>query len=200
MTTLPTPTRQQLPTALSGSRSTGWWGMLMVIANEATLFASLIAAYFYLRFNSPAWPPTGIEPPELVLPLILTAILLSSSLFMHLAQRRIQQDDVAGLQRFLRIAFGLAIAFLALQLFEYSQTPFRPADSAYASLFFTITGIHGLHVLIAIIMNGYLQLRARLGFVSAVRHQGVENVTLYWHFVDVVWLFVLASLYLSPHL
>ena len=97
MTTIPTPTRDMLPTALSGSRSTGWWGMLMVIANEATLFASLIAAYFYVRFNSPAWPPTGIEPPELVLPLIMTVILVSSSVFVHLGQRRIERGDVSRL-------------------------------------------------------------------------------------------------------
>ncbi len=193
-------TPERLPTLLSGSRSTGWWATILLIGNEATLFASLIAAYFYLRFNSPAWPPDGIETPELVLPAILTVVLLTSSVFMHRALHGIQRGDQAALRRNLLIGLGLGVLFLALQAYEYSSLTFRPADNAYGSLFFTITGIHGIHVLVAVIMNGYLQLRARLGHFTAARFQGVENVVLYWHFVDVVWLFVVASLYLSPHL
>lgn len=199
MTTV-SSTPERLPTLLSGNRSTGWWATLLLIANEATLFASLIAAYFYLRFNSPAWPPEGIETPELLLPAILTVVLLTSSVFMHLALHGIQRGDQSALRRNLLIGLGLGVLFLALQAYEYSSLAFRPTDNAYGSLFFTITGIHGIHVLVAVIMNAYLQLRARLGHFTAARFQGVENVVLYWHFVDVVWLFVVASLYLSPHL
>src|SRR5918992_1372491 len=76
-----------LPQRAHGSRSFGWWGMVWLIATEATLFAALIASYFYLRFRSgPVWPPGGIEPPELGLPLVMSAILLSSSIPVHVAE------------------------------------------------------------------------------------------------------------------
>ncbi|HVU12102.1 MAG TPA: cytochrome c oxidase subunit 3, partial [Phototrophicaceae bacterium] len=99
----------------------------------------------------------------------------------------------------LLIAFGLAVVFLAMQAWEYTHSDVLPGDNTYGSLFFAITGIHGIHVLMAVLMNGYLQVRARFGHFSARRYQGIENVTLYWHFVDVVWLFIVAVLYISPY-
>lgn len=194
------PARSELSTHLTGGRSTSWWGTMLLITNEVMLFASLFAAYLYLRFNSPAWPPAGVEPPELTIPLINTVILLSSSVFMHIAQNGIKRGDNRRLRINLGIAFVLAVVFLLLQAYEYSTSPIAPNDSAYASLFFAITGIHGMHVLIAVLLNGYVQALAGIGHFTANRRAGVENVTLYWHFVDAVWLFVLAIVYLSAHL
>ncbi len=194
-TTVQTP----LPSEVTGSRSVGWWGLICLLLNEIVLFASLIASYLYLRFNSPAWPPAGVEKPELVLPAIMTVILLSSSVFMQMAERGIKQDDQGRLRTGLLIAFGLAVVFLGLQAWEYTHSPLSPTENAYGSLFFAITGIHGIHVLMAVLMNGYLQARARLGHFNARRYQGIENVTLYWHFVDVVWLFIVAVIYVSPY-
>ena len=119
---------------------------------------------------------------------------------MHLAQRGIKQGDQSRLRIGLLIAFVLGMIFLAFQAYEYTHSDVLPGDNTYGSLFFAITGIHGIHVLLAVLMNGYLQLRARLGHFSARRKQAVENVTLYWHFVDAVWLFIVAVLYVSPHL
>ncbi len=193
--------RDQLATHLTGSRSTSWWAAVILIVNEAMLFASLFAAYLYLRFNSPAvFPPAGAEPPELTIPLINTVILLSSSAFMVMAERGIKRGDQRRLRIMLLIAFVLGIAFLALQSYEYARSPLLPSDSAYGSLFFAITGIHGLHVFLAVLMNGYLQVLAGMGHFNANRRAGIENVSLYWHFVDAVWLFVLAIVYLSAHL
>ncbi len=193
------PARSELPTQVSGSRSVGWWGLICLLLNEVVLFASLIASYFYIRFNSPTWPPAGIQPPELLLPAIMTVILLSSSVFMHLAQHGIKRGDQSRLRVGLLIAFLLGIAFLGMQVYEYTHPEVLPADNTYGSLFFAITGIHGIHVLIAVLMNGYLQLRARLGHFSARRLQGVDNVVLYWHFVDAVWILIVLSLYVSPY-
>jgi len=193
------PARSELPTQVSGSRSVGWWGLICLLLNEVVLFASLIASYLYIRFNSTAWPPLGVPKPELILPAIMTVILLSSSVFMHLAQRGIQRGDQSRLRIGLLIAFGLAVIFLALQVYEYMHSDVLPKDNTYGSLFFAITGIHGIHVLLAVLMNGYLQLRARLGHFSARRLQGVENVVLYWHFVDAVWILIVLSLYVSPY-
>ena len=188
-----------LPTQVNGSKSVGWWGLICLILNEIVLFASLIASYLYTRVNSPAWPPAGVEKPELVLPAIMTVVLLSSSVFMQMAERGIKRGDQARLRMGLLIALALAVVFLAMQAYEYSHPDALPTDNAYGSLFFAITGIHGIHVLIAVLMNIYLQVRARLGHFSERRFSGVENVTLYWHFVDVVWLLIVMVVYVSPH-
>jgi heme/copper-type cytochrome/quinol oxidase subunit 3 len=193
-------TRDQLPTELSGERSTGWWGMIVLIANEATLFASLLASYFYLRFNSPVWPLDGIKRPELILPVIASVILLSSSVFMQIGEAGIRRNSQGRLKFGFAVAFILAAIFLGIQVFEYARSEFTPQTNVYGSLFFTITGIHGMHVLGGMLLNAVIQVRAYLGHFNAKRFQGVENATLYWHFVDVVWIAVFLSLYISPYL
>jgi heme/copper-type cytochrome/quinol oxidase subunit 3 len=185
---------------LSGARSAGWWAMLILILNEAVIFAALVASYFYLRINSPIWPQAGIDRPGLVLPILLTIILISSSCFMQWAEVSIKRGNIARMRLALLIAFLLAGLFLALQIYEYARSEFTPQTVAYASLFFGITGVHGVHVFIAALMNLFLQVRARMGHFTQRRHLAVENTVLYWHFVDLVWLVILSSLYLSPYL
>jgi len=185
---------------LSGSRSAGWWAMLILILNEAVLFGSLIASYFYIRINSPDWPQANIPRPELLLPIVMTVILVSSSFFMQWAESSIKHGNVRRMRLALLIAMLLAVIFLLMQVYEYSASEFTPQSAAFGSLFFGITGLHGAHVLSAVLMNLFLQARAGLGHFSERRHLAVENTVLYWHFVDLVWLVVFSSLYLSPHL
>jgi cytochrome c oxidase subunit III len=189
----------ELPRLVTGRRSPGWWGMLLLIANEAVIFAALIASSLYLRFNSPAWPQDGLKRPELILPAVMTVLLLSSSGFMILAQNGIKRGNSGRLRLGLGVAFLLALVFLLLQAYEYSIAEFGPTRDAYGSLFFTITGLHGAHVAVALLMNAFIQVRAWRGRFSARRYQAVENVTLYWHFVDVVWLVIIMVIYISPY-
>ncbi len=203
MTTDTTPTRHlSLPfsSAMSGSRSTSWWGMIVLILNEAVIFASLLASYFYLRINSVLWPPQGVRLPELTVSGINTVILLASSFVIQWALNSIRQGSVNRLRVGLLIAFLMGALFLGIQIYEYTQLDFLPQDHAYGSLFWGITGLHAMHVLAALLMNLYLQVRAGLGHFGSERFQAVENVSLYWHFVDVVWLFVFATLFISPYL
>jgi heme/copper-type cytochrome/quinol oxidase subunit 3 len=193
-------TPRTLPIEVAGERAVGWWGMVLLITTEGALFACLLFSYFYLRVSSAAWPPGGIEPPELALPLVGTAVLLSSSAPMWYAERSIRRGGQGGLVLGLALSFALGATFLGIQVFEYARAPFTPSTNAYGSLFFTITGLHGLHVLVGLIVSAVVQLRAWLGHFSARRYLAVQNAALYWHFVDAVWLFVFASLYLSPHL
>jgi heme/copper-type cytochrome/quinol oxidase subunit 3 len=174
--------------------------MALLIATEATLFAYLLASYFYLRFRAPAWPPGGIDPPELLVPTINTAILLSSSLPMYWADAGIRHGSQARLVLGLGLSSALGAVFLSVQLFEYARMPFSPQTNVYGSLFFTITGFHGAHVLAGLILSGVTQIRAWLRHFNPRRYLAVETTALYWHFVDVVWIFVFASLYVSPHL
>ena len=174
--------------------------MLVLILNEATIFAALLASYFYLRFNSVLWPPQGVKLPELTISSINTVILIGSSFVMQWALSSIRRGEVNRLRIGLAIAFLMGAVFLSIQIYEYTQLEFVPQDHAYGSLFWSITGLHATHVLVGLLMNAYIQVRAAYRHFGSDRYQGVENVTLYWHFVDVVWIFVFASLFLSPYL
>jgi heme/copper-type cytochrome/quinol oxidase subunit 3 len=184
---------------MSGPRSTSWLGMVILILNESVIFASLLASYFYIRVNSPLWPPQGVKFPELTISGVNTVILIASSFVMQWAAGSIRQGEVSHLRIGLLIAFLLGAVFLGIQIYEYTQLDFLPQDHAYGSLFWGITGLHAVHVLVALLMNLYLQVRAGLGHFGSDRSQAVENVTLYWHFVDVVWIFVFSSLFLSTY-
>lgn len=196
------PVPVTLPEYSSGPRAFGWWGMVWVIATEAMLFAALIASYFFLRFKfGPIWPPEGIERPTLELPLVMTVILLSSSIPVHMAERAIKKGRQRGLKFGLATGFVLGAAFLCLQGIEYAEKleEFTATTNAYGSLFFAITGFHGLHVLVGLLFSVWTQIRAHRGVYNERRHLTVQNFTMYWHFVDGVWVFVLLTIYISPN-
>ena len=186
-----------LPVGRAGTGATGWWGMILLIVTEASLFAYLLFSYFYLgSMARGAWPPSG--PPELRLALPNTVILLLSSAAMWWAESGVRQGRQGRLRLGLLLTLVLGIVFLAIQVVEYSNKQFTPATDAYGSLFFTITGFHGAHVAVGLLMIAVVAVRAWLGHFSERRHLAVTNVSWYWHFVDVVWLAVFTSLYLSP--
>ncbi|MDQ3878813.1 MAG: heme-copper oxidase subunit III, partial [Actinomycetota bacterium] len=168
----------------------------------ATLFGTLFASYFYIRFKgTPVWPPDGIKPPELALPLIMTAILLSSSIPMFAAERAMKKDNMTWVKIGLAVTFVLGATFLVLQLaVEYPEKlkEFTPQTDAYGSFFFTITGFHGMHVAGGLLMNLWTQIKVWRGRLDSRHALTLENSAIYWHFVDLIWIFVLASLYLAP--
>jgi cytochrome c oxidase subunit III len=192
----------ELPEHAVGPRAYGWWGMVWLIATEATLFAALIASYFYLRFRSgPAWPPGDIHDPELALPVVMTVILLSSSIPVHMAESAIEKGNVLGLKIGLAIGALLGATFLVLTWaveWPLAIEEFTPRTNVYGSLFFTITGFHSAHVAVGLIISAWAQVRAWSGAFDQNRHLTVQNFTMYWHFVDVVWIFVFSTIYLSP--
>jgi heme/copper-type cytochrome/quinol oxidase subunit 3 len=185
------------------ARPTAWWAMLLVIATEATLFALLLASYFYLQARTPgAWPPDGIKEPTLLLPGIMTVLLFTSSIPMFYADRKIRRGDIARLRLGLVVTFVLGVAFLVVQAFEYREDlrEFRVGTDAYGSSFYTITGLHGMHVVAGLLLIAWTLFRARRGIVSRRHHVGVEVTALYWHFVHLAWLVIFTSLYVVPHL
>ena len=192
--------RNLLPVEVTGARAPAWWAMVLMIATEATLFACLLSSYFYLRSFAPSWPLGEIERPELKLPVIMTVVLLSSSVPIFWAESGIRQGNQMRLRIGLLISFLLGATFLGLQGYEYAHKHFSMQTNAYGSLFFTITGFHGMHVLIGLLMSLFVQVRAWLGHFNGRRRLAVENFALYWHFVDAVWIFIFSSLYLSAYL
>ncbi len=119
---------------------------------------------------------------------------------MYWAESGIRRGAQSRLRAGLLVTLTLGVVFLVIQGLEYRTKPFTPATHAYGSLFYLITGLHGAHVLVGLLMIGWTGLRAFAGHFAAGRHDAVTNVGLYWHFVDVVWLSVFTSLYLVPHL
>jgi cytochrome c oxidase subunit I+III len=188
----------ELPVGASGRRSVGWWGMAGVVATEGAFFAYLLFAYFYLGSMSlNTWPS---DVPGFGLPLLNTAILLASSGAVWWAERGVRRGDVMRLRVGLALAVTAGVAFLALQAVEYGRERASATHDAYGSLFYTITGFHGAHVLVGLLMLGVVLRRAFLGHFDARRREAVSNAALYWHFVDAVWLAVFTSLYVTPHL
>jgi len=192
-------TRASIPSTRPG-RPLAWWGVMLVIATEGTIFVALLSAYFYTRAVSPEWPQGGIDPPDLLRISLFTVVLLTSSLPMVYAERAIKRNDVRRLRIALAAAFAMGLAFLVHQGFEFAGLEFGVKDNAYASLFIVITGLHGIHLLIGLLMSVVVQLKAARGWFDAAHHDTVTVFSLYWHFVDVVWIFVFSSLYLSAHL
>jgi heme/copper-type cytochrome/quinol oxidase subunit 3 len=180
-------------------RSPGFWGMILLIATEGALFAYLLFSYFYLASMATGpWPPDG--PPSLKLVLPNSVILLLSSGTMYWAESGIKRGGATRLRIGLIVTLVLGLIFLSIQGIEYSKKAFTPATDAYGSLFFTITGFHGAHVAVGLLMIAVITSRAFLGHFGQGRHDAVTNVSWYWHFVDLVWLSVFSSLYLSPYL
>ena len=180
-------------------RGTAWWGMMSLIATEAMIFAGLLGAYFFTQAASKEWPLDGIEPPELARPSVFTVVLLASSLPVLWAEAGIRRGHVGRLRLGLLLSFLLGAVFLVNQALEYHELTFGLRDNAYGSLFYGITGLHGLHVLVGLLMNLVVQAKAGTGRITADRHVTVTVFGMYWHFVDVVWIFVFSSLYVSAH-
>ncbi len=192
--TLPLPR----PDEHSGTHATGWWGMVSLIFTEASLFALLIFSYFYLRWQSPRWPPEGIALPSFTYIIPATVLLLGSSAPVVWGERAIRRGRDDQLRLGFLVAWIMAACFMALELWEWKQLGYGPQKNTYTSLFFTITGLHLAHLSVALGLSLYVQARAWLGHFDGHHYLAVENVSLYWHFVDVVWVFVFATLYISP--
>jgi cytochrome c oxidase subunit III len=171
-------------------------GILLFIISEAMLFGSFFTAYFFIRVvqNEP-WPPEPFEFPVLVASMN-TAILVSSSFTVHYALHSIKRGNRLGLQVGLASTFLLGTMFLLTQINEYVKAGFAISDGAFASVFFGLTGLHGLHVFVGLTLLMLMIVRAFRGHFSPNAHMGVECAGIYWHFVDVMWIIVWSTVYL----
>jgi heme/copper-type cytochrome/quinol oxidase subunit 3 len=181
-------------------RPNGWWGMLLLLATEASLFGTLIATYFYLRFQTPDWPPDGIADPKLLRPLAFTAILVLTSVPMWVAT----QAATAGRRGLLRanllaaLAIGALYLWLQSDLLRTNAASFTPRTDAYGSIYYTLQVAHALHVFAGLLLNGWL-LSKVWRRVTVYRLFGVQAVALYWHFVNALAVAVVLTI-LSPSL
>nr|AUO29140.1 cytochrome oxidase subunit 3 [Platorchestia parapacifica] len=177
------------------------WGMVLFIVSEVLFFFSFFWAFFHNSLNSTMevgaqWPPTSIvvfNPFQI--PLLNTAILLASGMTVTWSHHAIMENNHSQSIKGLILTLILGLYFTFLQALEYYEAPFSIADSVYGSVFFVATGFHGLHVIIGSTFLGVCLLRLLNGHFSNKHHTGFEAAIWYWHFVDVVWLFLYVSIY-----
>lgn len=182
------------------TRAPAWWGMVLFCVTEATLFVYFLGSWFYLRGTITSFAAEGGRHPALGIPVALTLLLGASSASVVWAERGIRRGDARRLSVGLVVTLALGAAFLALQAFEYARETHMPQTDAYWSTYYTITGFHGAHVLLGWLMLAFTLLRNARGHFSARRHLAVQNVGLYWHTVDGVWLVIVLALYVAPWL
>jgi len=181
-------------------REVGYWAMVLFCCTEATLFAYLLSSYFYLGVSNTSWPPAGSIVPSLPKPLVMTVLLVSSSVVLVLAERARVTRGPRPYRLGVLVAIALGLGFLTLQVLEYRDKlpSMTPQSSAYASTFYLITGFHGSHVCLGMLILGWTLVADARGLLRGDPPVAVKNASLYWHFVDGVWLVILTCLYLSP--
>ena len=168
-------------------------GIALFLVSEAFLFGALFWTYYYLRANTTGWPP---EHPEITLAAINTFFLLSSSLTIWWATISIRKGNERGLALGLATTILLGATFLGITIFEWTHEPFIPSTNAYASIFFTLTGFHALHVLGGVLMLSALLTRTLKHKFSADRFVAVSVGSYYWHYVDFIWIIVFTTLFI----
>ena len=199
------------------------YGMILFIASEVMFFVAWFWGFFEFtiyesartgstwdatnplyadalaKFND--WPPAGVETFDpFHLPLINTLVLLLSGTTVTWAHHALQHGDRSGAKLGLVLTVLLGLGFTALQVLEYSHAGFTYDGTLYGSAFFMATGFHGAHVVIGTIFLAICLLRLMMGGMTPTKHLGFEFAAWYWHFVDVVWLFLFAFVYVAPYL
>ena len=171
-------------------------GMFLFIASEVMLFGAFFTAYFFVRVAAGTpWPTPPFHLPVFVA-FLNTCILVTSSFTMHWALTSIKRGSTWGLRAGLLLTFLMGLTFLVTQAREYSRVGFAPKDGAFATIFYTLTGLHGAHVFVGLSILAFMTIRAFRGHFSAEHHDGVEIGGIYWHFVDVMWIVVYTTVYI----
>nr|YP_009971700.1 cytochrome c oxidase subunit III [Palaestes abruptus]QNG56280.1 cytochrome c oxidase subunit III [Palaestes abruptus]QNG56410.1 cytochrome c oxidase subunit III [Palaestes abruptus] len=177
------------------------WGMILFITSEVFFFISFFWGFFHSSLSPSIemgmlWPPKNIYPfNPMEIPLLNTLLLLTSGLTVTWAHHSLMENNFKQSTQSLILTVLLGLYFTTLQGYEYIEAPFTIADSVYGSSFFMATGFHGLHVIIGTTFLFVCLIRHLFNHFSPIHHFGFEAAAWYWHFVDVVWLFLYISIY-----
>ena len=170
--------------------------MLWFIATEAMLFVMLFFSYFYLWHFSMQWG----EPPKLALALVMLGVLLLSSVILGWGELAVRKGREGLGRASIAVTIVLGLVFLAIQSMEYRERLriVRPTDDAYGSIFYAITGLHGLHVALGVLMLAYVLIQPRIGANDRPPHHPMKKAALYWHFLAGLWLCLFVALLFWP--
>ena len=177
------------------SKPAAWWGMVMLIASEATLFGAFIGTYFYLRFRAPTWPPAGIPEPKVVVPLIMVVVLLTSSFPMHLASKAAQAGRLGATRLFVLGALVLQAGYFAYEVHDFNDQlkTFDITRNAYSSIYYVLLGADHAHVALGILFNLWLLWKLTRG-LTRYRVHATQAIAWYWHAVNALTLVVILTL------
>jgi heme/copper-type cytochrome/quinol oxidase subunit 3 len=168
--------------------------MLIFVATEATLFGAIFGSYYYLRFTTPRWPPTGVPEPDVAVPLVLAFVLAATSVPMAIAVRAAGAGALARARLALVVALVAQAGFFAMQLrlFQDDLDRFTPQGSAYGSIYFTMLGAHLVHVAVGLLLVAWL-LAKLAGGLTRYRVVATQSIALYWYFVCLLALLVVGA-------
>ena len=170
-------------------------GVMIWLGSEFMFFSGLFAAFFTIRAHATVWPPPGTKL-DTYQALIFTFVLLASSPTMQLAVWAQERGERVKARAWLVVSFLLGLAFIANQAYEWKTLPFRPHTNAYGSLFYIMSGLHGLHVILGLVAMIFLMIRISGPKGDAGETPVFQAVSYYWHFVDIVWIGLFSALFL----
>jgi cytochrome c oxidase subunit 3 len=171
------------------------FGTIVFLASELLFFGGLFAAYFTLRGETSPWPPAGVELATAITA-VGTAMLVASSFTFQAGVTRAGRGDLRGFRWWVAVSFVLGAGFLAVEVHDWLELPFSAATHAYGTMYYAMTGFHGLHVIAGLVLMIVVLGRAAQGAYRDGRIDGLESVAYYWHFVDVVWIALFATIFL----
>ncbi len=172
------------------------FGFTIFLISETMLFLGLFSALLTYRSVALVWPPVGTPELEKLIPAINTVILITSSLVIHQASDAIKKNNLKGVRQSFLITLLMGATFLGGQIWEYAHLSFGLKSGIFGSTFYVLTGFHGLHVFVGLLLMATVIFRSmKPKHYTAQSHFGIEATSLYWHFVDVVWIFLFLLLY-----
>ena len=188
-----------LPSFAFGKRSILWWATIGMIAIEGTVFALMIAAYIYLKWREPHWPPS-VLPPDLFWGTVTTIVVLASAIPNELARRAAMRLDTRATQIWITASTLLAAVFCVTRAYEFTALNVWWDTNAYGSVVWTLLGLHTSHVVTDAVDTGFLSVVMFTGPLDANRFVDISENALYYYFVIASWLPIYALLYFGPRL
>jgi len=188
-----------LPAYAFSHRSLIWWGMLGIIVIEGTVFAVLIASYFYLRIYVRDWPPST-PPPNLIYGSVNTLVLVASLVPNYIYKKAAEREDLRGVRIWLVVSIAFAVAFIVIRVFEFPALNCNWDSNAYGSIVWTLLGAHSTHLVTDFLDTVVLTVLMFTGPLEGKRFVDVSENAFYWYFVVLAWIPIYAVIYLVPYL
>ncbi|WP_375509919.1 heme-copper oxidase subunit III [uncultured Nostoc sp.] len=171
------------------------FGFIVFLLSESVIFLSFFAGYIIYKTTAPNWLPAGVSGLEVKDPTINTVILVASSFVIYLAERALQRHDLVKFRLFLLATMAMGTYFLAGQAIEWSHLEFGFTSGVFGGIFYLLTGFHGLHVFTGILLQLIILVRSFIPGNYDTGHYGVNATSLFWHFVDVIWIILFVLIY-----
>ncbi len=170
-------------------------GFIIFLCSESIIFLAFFVGYALLKITSPEWLPEGVEGLETRMPLINTVILVSSSFVAYFAEVYLHKENLWGFRALWLLTMAMGSYFVYGQYVEWSELAFSLSSGVFGGTFYLLTGFHGLHVITGILLMGLMLARSFRPYNYAKGEMGVTAVSLFWHFVDVIWIILYVLIY-----